>query len=158
MKRIFFLTPSNDIFYTTNHWSGMGERDIFKTRLSSVFVFPPQSLLFNDLIERENLSEVPFDGLIYRIFITKKSTLEERITQNFSDVFVQQDTLGYSYYIGKYQSFFSALELLMEIKKTNWDDAKIVAFKDNIILKEEEIGHLVFKYPDIKNYIDYQKQ
>lgn len=154
----FFLVSPNDIFYTTNHWSGMGERDIFKTKLSSNFIFSSQSLFFNDLIEKEDILEVPFAKLVYRIFITKKSTPEESIAQKFSDVFIQKDNSGYHYYVGGYQSFFSALELLTEVEKTSWEDAKIVVFINDVILKEEEIEHLILQYPDIKNYLEYKKQ
>ncbi len=154
----FFLVPPNNIFYTTNHWRGIGGKDIFSTKLSPDFTFSSKPLFFNDLIKIEDTLETHLPKLIYRIFITKKTTSGESIAQEFSDVFIQKDNAGYNYYVGGYQSFFSALELLTEIEKRGWKAAKIVIFFNDVPLKEEEVELIFSQYPDIKNYLEYKRQ
>ncbi len=155
----FFLNEEkNIIFFTSNHWSSQGGKDIFKMELNDNLKFLPNDSFFDDSEQGISQFKISSLAVTYRIFIAKTDVTETPDIEGVLTIPPHKDSTTQSHYVGNYQSFFSAQELLEELKKTGWENAEIVVFQEDKLIKEEDIERLITIYPDLNEYVNYKKQ
>ncbi len=148
------------LIYTSNQWQGKGKTDIFQAAIDSLIEFQVPTIFFDDIeiYKLHQANELADQELIYRVLIATETTqIDDKIPTHFPEPFVSKKNDRVHYYVGKYRSFRSALELQKELARAGWKATVITPFLDEIQLDEITAKTIIDTFPDLKAWLGASK-
>lgn len=95
-------------------------------------------------------------GLAFRVeAATTRQIMANDAMAMFSDIIIdsQPGSGAYRYTAGYFQQYDKALQLLKELQNAGFQDARVLAFVNNIAVSKAEAVSLLKKYPGLAGYI-----
>ena len=100
-------------------------------------------------------------SLSYRIQIATVNQMYRGVAlgvYNDASIEEQQGSGLLAYTIGLYDNYAEALQTRRNLEQDGLTDAKVIAYIDGLRVPEEEIIFMISEYPDLKDYLNYERQ
>jgi len=99
------------------------------------------------------------DAITYKISIAVVGQMyRNKALDLFNDTSVEEDkTTGlYTYTIGLYDAFADAVRVKRDMERLGITDARVIAYYDGKMLKEDEYVYYVNSFPDLRGLMNFQ--